>query len=100
MLSYMFCVCATMFILLLLGNRKVIESILTTFTLTILASIFIAERHGGVEASTVASQKEGPGFDPLVACSNCVCMGFHLGTPASSHSPKTWVKSSGCVTCP
>ncbi|KAI3356594.1 hypothetical protein L3Q82_017794 [Scortum barcoo] len=51
----------------------------------------------GVVVSTVASQQEGSGFNPWLTrallcgvCmfSLCLC-GFSLGTPASSHNPKT-----------
>ncbi|MEQ2291497.1 hypothetical protein AMECASPLE_013944 [Ameca splendens] len=53
---------------------------------------------GGAVGSTVALQQEGPGVDswPGVflhgVCMFSPCMrGFSPGTPASSHSPKTWL---------
>ncbi|KAI3366798.1 hypothetical protein L3Q82_009459, partial [Scortum barcoo] len=54
-------------------------------------------QHSGVVVSTVASQQEGSGFNPwlrqALLCGVCMfslCLrGFSLGTPASSHSPKT-----------
>jgi len=65
-----------------------------------IKSIFISHYvimrlHGGVVASTVASQQEGRGFSSRSGRSFCVCMfspwqrGFPLGSLASSHSPKT-----------
>ncbi|MEQ2234252.1 hypothetical protein ILYODFUR_030011 [Ilyodon furcidens] len=51
---------------------------------------------GGTVGSTVALAQEGPGFNsrPGVflhgVCMFFLCMcGFSLGTPSSSHSPKT-----------
>ncbi|MEQ2237489.1 hypothetical protein ILYODFUR_023580, partial [Ilyodon furcidens] len=58
--------------------------------------ILEAGLHGGAVGSTVALQQEGPGFASRLGvflhgvCMFSPCMrGFSLGTPASSHSPKT-----------
>lgn len=39
----------------------------------------------------------GGGFSVALACSPRVCMAA-VGTPASSHKPKTWIWGGRCLT--
>ena len=76
-----------------------LAQLLSFVTATLLVSFFFLKHssaglHSGPVASTAASQLEDRRFPGIFLCGVCMfslCKrGFSPGTPASSHSPKTY----------